>query len=110
MVNQYSVDFKLKVVKMILNEHISKKEIMRTYNVSTKSQMQWIHKYETEGISGLVSKRKIRDKIPTDQEVESTESLKHEILLLKIEIERLKRGYNSEDAKYLKKRYLKIRV
>lgn len=37
MVNQYSVDFKLKVVKMILNEKISKKEIMRTYNVSTKS-------------------------------------------------------------------------
>lgn len=104
MVNQYSVDFKLKVVKMILNENISKKEILRTYNVSTKAQRQWIHKYETEGISGLVSKRKIRDKIPTDKEVESIDSLKHEILLLKIEIERLKRGYNSEDVKYLKKK------
>jgi len=27
MVNQYSVDFKLKIVKMILNESISKREI-----------------------------------------------------------------------------------
>jgi len=104
MINQYSVDFKLKIVKMILNENISKKEIMRTYNVATKTQRQWIHKYQTEGISGLLSKRKIRDKIPTNQEEESVESLKHEILLLKIEIERLKKGYNSEDVKYLKKK------
>ncbi len=104
MVNQYSVDFKLKVVKMILNENISKREIERTYKVSRKAQRQWVHKYETEGISGLVSKRKIRDKIYTDNEEDSVESLKHEILLLKIEIERLKRGYNNEDAKYLKKK------
>jgi transposase len=79
---------------MILNEHISKKSIMREYNVATKTQRQWVHKYQTEGISGLVSKRKIRDKIPTNQEEESVESLKHEILMLKLEIERLKRGYN----------------
>jgi len=39
--NQYSVDFKLKIVKMILNEHISKKSIMREYNVATKTQRQW---------------------------------------------------------------------
>ena len=108
MVNQYSVDFKLKIVKMILNEHIAKKEIMRTYNVATKTQRQWIHKYQTEGISGLVSKRKVRDNIPTNREEETVESLKHEILMLKVEIERLKRGYNSEDAAYVKKRNLKL--
>ncbi len=101
--NEYSVDFKLKIVKMILNDHISKKSIMKEYNVATKTQRQWIHKYQTEGISGLLTKRKIRDKIPTNQEVESIESLKHEILMLKVEIERLKKGYSSEDVKYLKK-------
>lgn len=101
--NEYSVDFKLKIVKMILNDHISKKAIMREYNVATKTQRQWVHKYQTEGISGLLTKRKIRDKIPTNQEEESIESLKHEILMLKVEIERLKKGYSSEDVKYLKK-------
>ena len=101
--NEYSVDFKLKIVKMILNDHISKKSIMREYNVATKTQRQWIHKYQTEGISGLLTKRIIRDKILTNQEVESIESLKHEILMLKVEIERLKKGYSSEDVKYLKK-------
>ena len=106
--NEYSVDFKLKIVKMILNDHISKKSIMREYNVATKTQRQWIHKYQTEGISGLLTKRKIRDKIPTNQEVESIESLKHEILMLKVEIERLKKGYSSEDVKYLKKTNLKL--
>ena len=110
MLNQYSVDFKLKIVKMILNEHIAKKEIMRTYNVATKTQRQWVHKYQSEGISGLVSKRKIRDKIPTNQEEDSVESLKHEILILKVEIERLKRGYSNEDAAYVKKRNLKLGV
>jgi len=104
MLNEYSVDFKLKIVKMILNEHISKKSIMREYNVATKTQRQWVHKYQTEGISGLISKRKIRDKIPTNQEPDSVESLKHEILMLKVEIERLKRGYSSEDAAYVKKK------
>jgi transposase len=101
--NEYSVDFKLKIVKMILNDHISKKSIMREYNVATKTQRQWLHKYQTEGISGIITKRKIRDKIPTNQEEESIESLKHEILMLKVEIERLKKGYSSEDVKYLKK-------
>lgn len=101
--NDYSIDFKLKIVKMILNDHISKKSIMREYNVATKTQRQWIHKYQTEGVSGLLTKRKIRDKIPTNQEEESIESLKHEILMLKVEIERLKKGYSSEDVKYLKK-------
>src|SRR5690606_8517717 len=106
--NEYSVDFKLKIVKMILNDHISKKSIMREYNVATKTQRQWIHKYQTECISGLITKRKIRDKIPTNQEEESIESLKHEILMLKVEIERLKKGYSSEDVKYLKKTNLKL--
>jgi transposase len=41
--NHYSVDFKLKIVKMILNEHIRKKSIMREYDVATKTQRQWVH-------------------------------------------------------------------
>lgn len=106
--NDYSIDFKLKIVKMILNDHISKKSIMREYNVATKTQRQWIHKYQTEGVNGLLTKRKIRDKIPTNQEEESIESLKHEILMLKVEIERLKKGYSYEDVKYLKKTNLEF--
>ena len=46
--NEYSLDFKLKIVKMILNDHISKKSIMREYNVATKTQRQWVEKYQTE--------------------------------------------------------------
>lgn len=106
--NEYSVDFKLKIVKMILNDHISKKSIMREYNVATKTQRQWVEKYQTEGISDLITKRKTRDKIPTNQEEASIESLKHEILMLKIEIERLKKGYSSEDVKYFKKTTSKL--
>lgn len=49
MVNQYSVDFKLKIVKMILNEHITKHEIERTHKVARKTQREWVRKYEVEG-------------------------------------------------------------
>ena len=103
MVNQYSLDFKLKIVKMILNENISKHQIERTYSVARKTQREWVSKYQAEGISGLVSKRKIKEQIPTNEKPETIESLKHEILMLKVEIERLKRGYSSEEAKYVKK-------
>jgi transposase len=41
---------------------------MRICNLATKTQRQWIHKYQIKGISDLLSKRKIRDKIPTNQE------------------------------------------
>ena len=34
MVSQYSVDFKLKIVKMILNEQITKHEIERTHKAA----------------------------------------------------------------------------
>ena len=80
MINQYSVDFKLKIVKMILNKDISKKEILKTYNVATKTGKTVYAKYQTEGISGLLSKRKIRDKTPTNTVTKSVESLKYEIL------------------------------
>ncbi len=104
MQNTYSVDFKLKIVNMILKEGISKHEIERTHKVPRKTQRDWVRKYEQEGIGGLVSKRKIRDKIPVDKAPDEVEALKHEILLLKVEIERLKRGYSSEDAKFIKKK------
>lgn len=103
MAKTYSIDFKLKIVKMILNEHISKHEIERTFNVSRKSQREWVLKYGSEGVSGLLPKRKVKEKIYIDYEEETIESLKQENLLLKIEIERLKKGYTESDAKYLKK-------
>jgi len=103
MANRYSIDFKLKIVKMILSEHISKHEIERTFNVSRKSQREWVLKYSKEGVSGLITKRKIKEKIYIDHEEDTIESLKQENLLLKIEIERLKKGYLESDTKYLKK-------
>ena len=103
MINHYTTDFKLKIVKMILEERISKHQIERQYNLPRKTQRNWVHKYEQEGISGLVSKRKQRDKIPEENDKDTIEDLKHQILLLKIEIERLRKGYSSEDVKHIKK-------
>lgn len=101
--NTYTTDFKLKIVKMILEDHISKHEIERQYDLPRKTQRDWVRKYEQEGIPGLINKRKQRDKIPQDNEEDTIEDLKHQIFLLKIEIERLKKGYTEKEVKYLKK-------
>jgi transposase len=103
MTNHYTTEFKLKIVKMILEEELSKHEIERTYSVARKTQRDWVSKYEREGITGLINKKKQRDKIPTDKTEDTIEDLKHQIFLLKIEIERLKKGYSEKDVKYLKK-------
>jgi transposase len=47
----------------------------------------WVRKYEQEGITGLINKRKQRDKLPTDKAKDSIDDLKYQIFLLKIEIE-----------------------
>ena len=101
--NSYTTDFKLKIVKMILEDHISKHEIERQYNLPRKTQRDWVRKYEQEGILGLINKRKQRDKISEDNEENTIEDLKHQIFLLKIEIERLKKGYSEKEVRYLKK-------
>ncbi len=103
MTNHYTTDFKLKIVKMILEEHITKHEIERTHGVARKTQRDWVAKYEQEGITGLINKKKQRDTIPTEQSENTIEDLKHQIFLLKIEIERLKKGYSEKDVKYIKK-------
>lgn len=103
MTNYYTTDFKLKIVKMILEDNLSKHDIERTYNVARKTQRDWVSKYEQEGITGLISKKKQRDKIPADKSEDTIEDLKHQIFLLKIEIERLKKGYSEKDVKYIKK-------
>ncbi|QWB99450.1 hypothetical protein KHQ88_04595 [Mycoplasmatota bacterium] len=72
------------------------------------TQRDWVRKYEQEGITGLINKKKQRDKIPTDKSKDSIDDLKHQIFLLKIEIERLKKGYSKEDVKYIKKTHKTI--
>jgi transposase len=103
MTNHYTTEFKLKIVKMIQGEHISKHEIEREYKVAWKTQRDWVSKYEIEGMTGLINKKKQIDKIPTDKTEDTIEDFKHQIFLLKIEIERLKKGYSEKEVKYLKK-------
>ena len=103
MTNHYTTEFKLKIVKMILEEHISKHEIEREYKVARKTQRDWVSKYEQEGITGLINIKKQRNIILTDKTEDTIEDLRHQIFLLKIEIERLKKGYSEKEVKYLKK-------
>ena len=45
MTNHYTTEFKLKIVKMILEEQISKHEIEREYKVARKTQRDWVTKH-----------------------------------------------------------------
>ncbi len=57
MTNYYATNFKRKIVKMILEEHISKHELERQYKVARKTQRDWVRKYEQEGITRLINKK-----------------------------------------------------
>ena len=57
--SKYSSEFKLKVIKYYLEEKHSYSECMKKFNVPTKSMLNnWIHKYETHGVEGIMKQLK----------------------------------------------------
>ena len=69
----------------------------REYDISSGLLSRWIEKYKAEGISGLENKRKpgnLMAKYFTTKKFNSKEEeLEYENMRLKIENERLKKGY-----------------
>src|SRR3972149_7891291 len=55
---RYSVDFRMKAVKLKLEEGYSLKAVASTIGLSdTKQLRSWIRRYKTEGIEGLKDKK-----------------------------------------------------
>ena len=96
---KYSPEFKLKCIKEVLEEHKSQKETARKYNTRPWNIRSWIQKYEEHGEPDFFEEHRGKGggnpfaALHTSKSLSREERLELENLKLRIENERLKKGY-----------------
>lgn len=96
---KYSPEFKLKCIKEVLEEHKSQKETARKYSTRPWNIRSWIQKYEEHGAPYFFEEHRGKGggnpfaALHTSKSLSREERLELENLKLRIENERLKKGY-----------------
>lgn len=97
---KYSPEFKIKCVKEVLEDHKSQKEITRKYELKTdRTIRRWIRNYQGHGESYFYEEHRGNKggnpfaALHTSKSLSREERLELENLKLRIENERLKKGY-----------------
>ena len=95
--NKYwSKEEKLKLVKEHVEQHVSTLEITNRENISNGMYNNWLKKYLELGEKGLENKKKPGSplmKYSAKKNLTEIEKLEYENMKLRIENERLKKGY-----------------
>ena len=95
--NKYwSKEEKLKLIKEHLDNNISTNEITTRENISNGMYNNWLKKYLEYGEKGLENKKKLGNplsKYMNKKKLNDIEKLEYENMKLRIENERLKKGY-----------------
>ena len=91
---KYSYEFKLKAVKEYLEDHLSLLELEKKYDVANSVILRWVKLYN-EGLLETGRKRTGNplSALHTSKSLSREERLELENLKLRIENERLKKGY-----------------
>ena len=103
----YTVEQKWYYIKSIVEGKISLNDQSRKHNLSSGLLCNWIKKYNEFGLKGLENKRKpgnMLTKFLRKKELTELEKLQYENLILRIENERLKKGYTSKEADLAKRK------
>ena len=123
--NKYwSKEEKLKLIKEHLDNNISTNEITTRENISNGMYNNWLKKYLEYGEKGLENKKKPGNplsKYMNKKKLNDIEKLEYENMKLRIENERLKKGYvmegdgqvvifNGSNVKVNKKMYKKLKI
>lgn len=95
---KYTVEEKLSIVNMNLQDHMSIIQIEKETGISDSLISAWIHKYLDNGLQGLENKKNKKSgnvyaALHTSKSLSKEERLELENMKLKIENERLKKGY-----------------
>ena len=95
--NKYwSAEEKYKIIKPIIEFEKSSSQVTKETGINNGMLSIWVKKYNENGIDGLKPKKKPGNplaKYSSRKELNETEKLELEIMKLKIENERLKKGY-----------------
>ena len=95
---EWSKEEKLEIVNYYLEGH-TRKETTAIFSISMSQLHNWLTKYNEKGIEGLQNKRKPGNpltKYSRKKTLTELEKLEYENMLLRIENERLKKGYTEE--------------
>ena len=98
---EWSEGQKYEIIKHVLSGEKSSCELERELCISGGMIRNWVRKYNKEGINALENKRKPGNplmKYSRRKELTDIEKLEYELMLYKIEVERLKKGYTEEDV------------
>lgn len=99
---------KLNIIKPIINGEISANQLAKNLGFSSNGILiKWIHLYQEGGIEALENKRKPGNplvKYSKRKELTYIEQLEYENMKLRIENERLKKGYTSKEADLVKQK------
>ena len=94
--NYHSKEEKIKIVKEMLDFNLSPLDIEKKYNISHSLAGKWRKDYLENGETSLVNKKKPGNplcKFSNKKNLTDIEKLQYENMKLKIENERLKKGY-----------------
>ena len=95
--NRYwSKEDKLKIINEVLHQGKSSEEVAKEYDISGGMLRGWIIKYNKDGIDALENKKKPGNplsKFCNRKNLSEMEQLQYENMKLRIEVERLKKGY-----------------
>lgn len=98
---------KYEYVKLVLNGEISATQLGKDNKISDGMICNWVKRYQEGGIDALRNKRKPGNpltKYQRKKELTKLEKLEYDNLKLRIENERLKKGYTTEEVMRLKRK------
>ena len=96
---KFSAEFKLQCVKEVLEKHKSHKEVCRKYQLDSHQLRKWMEHYHNDGEKYFYEEHRGNKKgnpfaaLHTSKNLSREERLELENLKLRIENERLKKGY-----------------
>ena len=96
-INKYwTAEEKLEIIKPIISFEKSSSQVTKETGISNGMISNWIKKYNEQGMEGLKNKRKPGNplaKYSSKKNLTEIEQLQYENMKLRIENERLKKGY-----------------
>ena len=94
--NHYTKEDKIKIVKEMLDKNLSSLDIEKKYNISHSLAGKWRKDYLEKGEESLINQKKPGNplsKYANKKGLTELEKLQYENMKLRIENERLKKGY-----------------
>ena len=98
---EWSKDQKYEIIKCVIDGEKSINDLGREFGINNGMIWNWLKRYNEKGIEGLENKRKPGNplaKYSHRKKLTPIEKLEYENMLLRIENERLKKGYTEEDV------------